>query len=157
MPDSTHSNSNGFVDLDNARVDEQRQVMKEIIEDGVCPFCTEHLKKYHPGPWVKIGQYWIVSKNRWPYDNTAHHLLLIYKEHVQSLSEVTPDAGKELITLAAELERELQIPGGGLIMRFGDTNYSAGSVNHLHAQLIMPDIGRAGFKPVRVKLGKDQA
>ena len=34
-----------FVDLDNAREDEQKQVMQEIIEADHCPFCEEKILK----------------------------------------------------------------------------------------------------------------
>jgi len=155
MTNSTSSPTQ-FVDLDNARVEEQRQVMAEIIKAGHCPFCAENLEKYHHQPWMKEGKYWLVTTNSWPYENTQHHLLLIYKPHAVRLAELEPAAGQELFVFLAELEKGLALPGGGFSVRFGDTNYSAGSVNHLHAQLIVPDITRPGFKPVRVKLGKDQ-
>lgn len=146
-----------FVDMDNARVDEQRAVMQEIAEQGVCPFCIEHLETYHPQPWIKNGQYWLVTKNRWPYEHTRHQLLFIYKKHAERFADLEPAAGEELFQFVRDIEQELQIPGGGLSIRFGDTQYSAGSVNHLHAQLIVPDATAPDFKPVRVKLGKDPA
>ncbi|MDQ3008072.1 MAG: hypothetical protein M3Q81_00575 [bacterium] len=150
------SPTNPFLDLDNARVDEQRQVMQEIAVQGICPFCIENLEKNNPRPWLKEGEYWLVIPNRWPYENTQHQLLFILKKHAESLVEIEPAAGEELVQLLAELESEMKLPGGGFSMRFGDTNYSAGSVKHIHGQLIVPDITKVGFQPVRVKLGKDQ-
>ena len=143
-----------FVDLDNAREDEQRQVMQQIIDDQSCPFCLENLRKYHKQQILKEGQYWLLTPNQWPYEFTQHHFLAILKEHAEKLSEVPPEAGTELFEMIAWLEKEYQIPGGGVAMRFGDTNYSAGTVNHLHVQFIVPNITQPGFKPVRVKLGK---
>ena len=148
-------NKNGFVDLDNARTKQQKQVMKDIAGAKHCPFCRENLVKYHKQPILKEGKFWIVTTNQWPYEHTKHHFLLIYKSHAVSLSELSPLAGQELFELLAEIEQAYQIKGGGLAMRFGDTDYSAGTVNHLHVQLIDPDITAADFQPVRVKIGKN--
>lgn len=148
--------SKQFVDLDNARLAEQKQVMRNIEDAAHCPFCAENLAKYHKRPILKEGKYWLVTENQWPYQHTKHHFLLIYKKHVENITELTPPAGAELIELAQWLIKKYQIPGGGLVMRFGDTNYSAGTVNHLHAQLLQPDIHAPGYAsaPVRVKIGK---
>ena len=143
-----------FVDIDNSREEEQKQVMENIISAGHCPFCEENIRKYHKQPILKEGRYWIVTDNQWPYKNTKVHLLIIYKEHATDLSGLDPESGKELLEFVTWAEKEYQIPGGGWAMRFGDTNYSAGTVNHIHVQFIQPDISLSEFKPVRIKLGK---
>jgi ATP adenylyltransferase len=143
-----------FVDLDNAREEEQKQIMQEIIDADHCPFCSENLKKYHKQAILKEGKYWILTKNQWPYKHTKHHLLAIYKEHATNLSELDSKSGNELFELLKWAEKEYKIPGGGWAMRFGDTDYSAGTVNHLHVQFIQPDIKSPEFKPVRIKIGK---
>lgn len=149
-PDTTRD----FVDLDNARLDEQRQVMEEIIAEGKCPFCLENLKKHHEQPILKQGKYWVLTDNRWPYEHTKHHILAISTQHVETLAELDPAAGAELLQLFAEVSTENQIPGGAIAIRFGDTDYSAGSVNHLHAHFIQPDIDANDYQPVRFKIGK---
>jgi len=145
-----------FVDIDNARLDDQRVVMQEIIDADHCPFCLENLEKYHKEPFLKEGKYWVVTKNQWPYEHTKLHLLFISKKHVTTLTELEQAAGTELIELAQWAVKEFEIPGGGLVMRFGDTEYSAGTVAHLHAQLLYPDIEAPDYdeKPVKVKIGK---
>jgi hypothetical protein len=40
-----------------------------------------------------------------------------------------------------------------MAMRFGETKYSAGTVKHLHAQFIVPDVDQPDFEPVRIKIG----
>ena len=70
------------------------------------------------------------------------------------MSKLDPNAGKELLEFVAWAEEKYKIPGGGWSMRFGDTNYSAGTVNHIHVQFIQPDLDDPEFKPVRIKLGK---
>lgn len=145
-----------FVDLDNARFDDQRAMMEEIIAADHCPFCLENLQKYHQEPILKEGKYWLLTTNKWPYTNTKYHFLLIHKTHIEHLLELTPEAGAELIEIAQWTAKEYDIPGGGLAMRFGDTEYSAGTVAHLHVQLLQPDIDTPGYDeaPVRIKIGK---
>ena len=150
----TSDSKRAFVDLDNARVDEQRQVMEQIIAEGKCPFCLENLQRHHPQPIIKQGKYWFLTDNRWPYENTKHHVLAISTKHVERLAELDPEAGAELFQLLGELAEKYQVPGGGIAIRFGDTDYSAGSVNHLHAHFIEPDIKADNYQPVRFKIGK---
>lgn len=153
---SSDVRKNEYVDLENARVDEQKQVMKEIINAAHCPFCWENLRQYHQEPILKEGKYWILTKNQWPYEHTKLHLMAIYKEHIENLTQLDPESGKELLEIMAWAQREYHIPGGGMAMRFGDTDYSAGTVAHLHAQLLWPDIMAADYDnaPVKVKIGK---
>jgi diadenosine tetraphosphate (Ap4A) HIT family hydrolase len=143
-----------FVDIDNSRMPEQVSVMEQIIEDGGCPFCMENFQKYHEQEVMKEGQFWLITPNRWPYENTKLHLLAVLKIHAENLQELPAGAGEELIALFKWVEQNYELPGGGWAMRFGDTNYSAGTIKHLHAQFIVPDITKDGFKPVRFKIGK---
>lgn len=144
------------VDLDNSRVEEQRQVMRKIVATGKCPFCLVNFVEHQTEETLFDGKYWLLTYNRWPYKNTKVHLLAIYKEHAEHLTEVDPEAGRELIEVFQWASQHFDVPGGGFVMRFGDTNFSAGSVHHLHAQFIQPDIDAEGYEPVRVKLGKSR-
>ncbi len=152
-----HTNKTAnFVDIENARYDDQREEMQKIIDAGHCPFCMENFHLYHKQPTLKEGQYWLITSNQWPYDHTELHLLAILKYHAETISELKPEAGAELFQLFGEIEKEKNIPGGGIAFRFGDTNYSAGSVKHLHAQLIIPAINEPDFEPTRFKIGKSK-
>ncbi|HOA11993.1 HIT family protein [Candidatus Woesebacteria bacterium] len=151
----TKKAKNQFINLANARETEQKSVMKDIADAKHCPFCRENLCKYHQQPILKEGQFWLVTTNQWPYRHTKHHFLLIYKVHAVSLSDLSPAAGQELFELIAEIEQSYAIKGGGLAMRFGDTDYSAGTISHLHVQLIEPDIESPNFVPVRIKIGRN--
>ncbi len=148
---------NQFINLANAREEEQKSVMNNIAEAKHCPFCRENLAKYHQQAILKEGKFWIVTTNQWPYKNTKHHFLLIYKVHAVNLSDLSPAAGQELFELVAEMEKTYAIKGGGLAMRFGDTDYSAGTISHIHIQLIEPDFTNPDFVPVRIKIGADKA
>ena len=147
---------NQFINVANSREKEQKERMEDIIEAGHCPFCRENLCKYHQEPILKEGKFWIVTTNQWPYKHSKHHFLLIYKVHAVNLSDLSPAAGQELFELLAEIEESYQLKGGGFAMRFGDTDYSAGTINHLHIQLIEPDLTAPDFAPVRIKIGKNK-
>lgn len=143
------------VDISNARYDEQKAVMQKIIDAGHCPFCDSNLALYHTKPIEKEGTHWILTQNQWPYYNSKIHLLAILKTHKEHLYELTPEEGAELIQLFGWAEQQYSMPGGGCALRFGDTKYSAGTVRHLHAQLLVPDIEAPDFaqKPVKIKIG----
>jgi ATP adenylyltransferase len=125
------------VNLDHARTDTQRAVMEQIIKDGVCPFCREHLEHYHSKPILFETTHWIATTNFVPYGGTRHHFLLIAQTHVEQLSSISPAAQTDLFAVIARLHTEYDIPGSTLLIRSGNTEYTGGSVTHLHAQLIV--------------------
>jgi diadenosine tetraphosphate (Ap4A) HIT family hydrolase len=137
---------NRFINLSTVRRDDQREVMKEIAEQGHCPFCVENLAKYHKNPILKEGKYWLLTENQWPYEKIKHQLLAIYKTHVEQLPDVDPAAGAELFELFSEEAKKRKFEGGGVAIRFGsspDGNYGS-SVLHIHAHLIEPDLKALG-------------
>ena len=150
MPDST------FVNLENARHDEQRAVMEVIAAAGVCPFCPDQLKKFHSKPVLRETKHWMLTENQWPYENTRIHLLAIYKTHAEKLKDLNPNAGRELLDLMSWAEKKYRVKGGGFGVRFGDPKYNGGTVKHLHAQFIVADTTDPSdphYKPVRLRLG----
>lgn len=145
--------SERYINPKNARVESQQKVMEQIARDGVCPFCKEHLGKYHEKPITHTGKWWVVTENMFPYKDTRVHLLFIHKEHITTISEVTPSAMKELFHFINAVVMEYDIQGGTFLWRFGDTKYNGSSVHHLHAQLVVGDIDDPNHTPVRVKIG----
>lgn len=146
-------NKNDFININNSREKDQIEVMQKIADQAHCPFCEENLRLYHKKPILKETEHWLVTENQWPYKHTKYHFLLIYRKHITKLEELETAAGSELFDLVKELEKEYQFEGGGFSMRFGDTDFSAGTVNHLHVQLVVPDAMAKDFEPVKIKLG----
>jgi len=136
---STMENKKVFVDIDNARTDEQRQAMLRIIERGVDPFSMEDILKEHKKPILKEGKYWFVTENQYKYKNAKKQFLLISNLYAETLSDLTGEAFKELLTLAKEICKEYDIKGGALCARFGDTKISGATVKRLHFQIIESD------------------
>lgn len=142
------------LNMNHARTPEQIALMQKIIDDGVCPFCAEHFRKYHPKPVLKETDHWFFTENMSPYTGTKYHFILVYKPaHVTKPSEIVPEAMLDLFSLVNWAIDEYKIPGGSFFMRFGDTRYTGSSVEHLHAHLLQGDKDTPGHEPVRVKLG----
>jgi len=145
----------GFLDFNHARTPEQIELMRKISEDGVCPFCPEYFTKYHPQPILKEGKWWYVSENMSPYEGTKLHLIFVYKKHATFSSEIDPEAAKELFALIGWAEKEFAIVGGSFFVRFGKTEYTGGSVDHFHVQLLVGNAKGtdAEYEGLKVKLG----
>jgi diadenosine tetraphosphate (Ap4A) HIT family hydrolase len=148
---------NRFINLNAVRREDQRAVMEEIKTQGHCPFCRENLDKYHKNPILKEGEYWLLTENQWPYEKIKHQLLAIHKTHIEHLSELSPEAGAELIAMFAEESKKRNMSGGGVAIRFGSSphgNYGS-SVLHIHAHLIEPDLEALGESEAwRFKFGE---
>jgi len=144
--------SNEFVNLENSRVEEQKRVMEQIVKDGVCPFCPEHLAKYHKKPILKEGVHWVLTPNQWPYSGAKHHYMLFSKKHLETLEDLTPEAGAEMIELFQGLAKEIGLTGGALAMRFGNEMKFGNSVKHLHVHLIEPDVENPEHEGLRFKI-----
>lgn len=138
------------MNLQNARNDLQIENMKKIAKEGFCPFCPEHLKKYHKPPIVKTGQYWIVTPNMYPYENIKYQFLYIPLEHLTNSKDLRPEMWTELQELIDWTLKEYDIAGGTFLMRSGDMEKTGGTVLHLHAQFI---VGSDPQKPVITRVG----
>lgn len=140
---------------DNARTNEQKELMAKIESDGVCPFCKEHFTKYHPKPILKETDHWFVTENMSPYEGTSLHLIFVYKpSHINTPKEISPEAAADLFGLLSWATETYTIQGGSFFMRFGNMHWNGSSVEHLHAQLI---VGKEKTddraEALRVKLG----
>jgi diadenosine tetraphosphate (Ap4A) HIT family hydrolase len=138
---------------DEARTLEQKELMAKIEADGVCPFCEEHFRTYHPKPILKETDFWFFTENMSPYDGTTHHYIFVYKQtHIRFPSELSAEARVELFDLIDWAINKYDIPGGSFFMRFGDGTYNGSSVEHLHGHLISGIQKSETSEGVRVKL-----
>ncbi len=142
-----------FVDLNHARNDEQKKLMEQIKEDGVCPFCPDHLRTYHPRPIIEETDHWFVTTNMNPYEGTSLHLLFILKRHITKPSEMIAEETVDLFKLIGEIEKKEILPAGAILLRFGDTAYTGGSVDHFHAHLLSYPAKHGEGESVKVKVG----
>jgi len=142
-----------FVVLEHARSEQQSRVMEGIQDRGECPFCMENLAKTHTNPILAEGAHWLVTRNRWPYEHTREHILIISRRHASRLGDLRGNGvGDELILLMQNLEAELGIESGAAFLRFGKPAYNGGSVDHLHFHVIVPDMD-GDWEKIKVKMG----
>ncbi len=145
------------LDLDNARHEDQKAKMTEYIKNGVSPFLPDQIEKDGHQKILKQGEYWYITTNRWPYSHTKFHYLIISNQYWTSLDQITPAASAELIPLVQWLAHHLHVTGGALCLRFGNTNYSGGTIDHLHWQFVVPDITAQDYERVSFAIGKKRA
>ena len=135
--------SKSGLDLKNARKKEQIKVMKQIITDGICPFCHDFVDRqkpaYHSKPVLAETNFWIATRNAWPYKNTREHLIFVIKRHILMPEEMTKKEIIDLWNIIEKVKKMLKITHSTLLMRSDSTNKTGATVQHLHAQLIVAD------------------
>ncbi|MBX4198141.1 hypothetical protein KW782_02280 [Candidatus Parcubacteria bacterium] len=122
--------------------------MTQTVGEGTCMFCNIN-RKINP---VDLGENDTcrIFENAWPYPGHAWHLVLATKLHWTELSHVTNQGAIELMQLAVQMVKQYEIPGGAHVLRFGDHDYNAGTLRHLHFQTQGPNLLQHAF----VTLGK---
>lgn len=130
------------------------KVIRTIADEARCPFCPDNFR-YHKQPILKRRNGWFLTPSTWPYKNTKHHLLIIGVKHRERLEELTAADWRAITGLAKFAVKKFKIPGGGLIMRFGETAYTGATVCHLHAHLVVPKLknGARVAKTVEFPIG----
>lgn len=141
------------LDLKNARKKEQIEVMKKIIADGICPFCHDFIDKtkppYHPNPIIMETDFWIATRNAWPYNHTKEHLVLVIKRHILTQEEMKDEEILDLWNIVKRIKQKLEIKHSTFLMRSDSTGMTGATVQHLHAQLVVA----AGEEPVITRIG----
>lgn len=136
--------------LGNHRSDQQLARMRALEAAGICLFCPETVAaradRLHETPQ------WTVLPNDFPYRGTKLHLLLVPREHVTDLVDLSPAAQADLWPTLAWAREHYHLTYYGLGARNGDPRYTGGTVAHLHLHLIVGDVDDPGHQPVRLKL-----
>jgi ATP adenylyltransferase len=110
--------------------------MEELEAAGVCVFCPEHVAEHHHESIEHTGDHWYVTKNRYPYEGTAAHYLIVSRRHVISFDELPDEAGAELWSIKRALKARLEPAALATVERSGNMLYNGGSVAHLHIHLV---------------------
>jgi len=132
---------------------EYENVISSIEEKGKCPFCPDNFK-YHKEPILKKEGAWFITKNSWPYKNAEFHFLIIGERHMENFDELGDDDFKSVKNLVNWANKEFNIKGGALTIRFGDTDHTGATVCHLHFHLISPELDEnKKSKPVSFPIG----
>lgn len=135
------------VDPHHAKNKEYRKVIKTIAEKGKCPFCKDNFL-YHKGKVIKRNDDWFLIENGWPYENAERHFLIISNLHKESLQEVSAQEWESLKSMIDWTEKEYDIKGAALAVRFGNTKYTGATVCHIHFHLIAPHQSKVVIFPI---------
>ena len=138
--------------LHTSRIAKQTGQMADLAERGVCAFCPEHIATEQREPIELQTEHWTVKKNDYPYEQTKLHLLLIPKEHVKTLSELSQPALHDLTDTIVKIEKQWQLTHYAVGLRSGDMHRTGGSVEHLHAHVVVGDVEAENHAPVRFKM-----
>jgi diadenosine tetraphosphate (Ap4A) HIT family hydrolase len=141
------------LDLKNARKKEQMEVMKKIIADGICPFCHDFIDKkkptYHPNPVLVETDFWVATRNAWPYKHTREHLIFVIKRHILNPEEMENEEILDLWNIVKKIKQKLNINHSTFLMRSDSTGMTGATVQHLHAQLVVA----GSEEPVITRIG----
>jgi diadenosine tetraphosphate (Ap4A) HIT family hydrolase len=147
------SSSSDFVQPDpTSSRTHYNNVLQKIQGDGVCPFCPTQLAQYHKNPILHTGNYWLLTTNMYAYKGTAHHFLIIHKEHIVHMRDLSAEAWAELHEIIQSVVKNQDIAGGTFMLRFGNPLSTGASVSHLHAHIIVSD-AVAGREPILTRVG----
>lgn len=144
------------VDTKNATVarrGDYSDTLKKIVAGGFCPFCEEHVLKHHRHPILHRSKYWLVTKNAWPYEGSRFHFLFIARSHMEAIEDMSPSMWTELQKLYLKLVRKHTLGGATLLIRSGDTKITGGSVNHLHAHIVVGTSRNKNSKTIQALVG----
>lgn len=138
--------------VSQGRVAAQISRMHNLAARGICAFCPEYIAAETDSPVEIETAHWLVKKNDYPYERTKLHLLFIPKRHVNTLSDLPLPAQKELIPLIAKVAKQQGLDSYAVGIRSGDMRYNGGTVEHLHAHIVVGDPDNPDPEPVRFKM-----
>lgn len=145
--------SESGMNLNHARVEEQRAQMEEIARLGICPFCREHFESHHEASILFETPHWLVTENDYPYKGAVRHFLLVAIRHVTDAASLSFNEYRDLGLVLGWISSNYPHPGATFLMRFGDTNFTGATINHLHAHLIYGVSREEGTESIKQKVG----
>ncbi len=74
-----------------------------------------------------------------PEDHTAKHFLIVPRRHVTGIQQLRQDEMSSAITAYLTILTKYGIKSCGVLIRDGDATLSAGSIEHLHVHMMVPD------------------
>lgn len=110
-----------------------------LVEDtlaGRCPFCevdrkhnrvvfeSDHILCWHCTP---------------PEKNTRLHFLIVPKRHVKGILGLSVAEWNDVWTAYFHLQAKYSFTSAGILIRDGDATLSAGTQEHLHIHIMVPD------------------
>jgi len=136
--------------LFNVKDLKQYTLTVENLLQGRCPFCQidPSLNKI-----LFQNDSWFLWESAFPQSNQSCHLVIPHRNHIGHIRDLVLKDFLDFSDVLDWVDKNFDIPGGGMTLRFGDARLHAGSVpNHLHWNIQVPN----GNGRVQVTLCKDQ-
>ncbi|MFZ2500713.1 MAG: hypothetical protein WAW90_01865 [Minisyncoccia bacterium] len=124
-----------------------------IDPDTYCPFCLTEFARRRCKPLARKGS-WLLVKNEFPHKNVKQMLLIVPKRHITNLDELTEQDMVSIGKLLIVCHNQFGITGGGIMLRFGDPRLNVGTVEHFHANIIVPNCGKEYRAPFAKNLSE---
>ncbi len=151
LPEIAGLNRDQVLTLMNSRSYKQYCDGIEAYLKGKCIFCDPL------GPKNKVlfetdgGEHaWRVWENPFPLKRTSRHLIMAPVQHLTDPNLITRWDWIKQGEIWLYARDVLGIKGGACVGRFGSPEFNAGSILHLHTNIIVPD----GTGDVQITVGK---
>lgn len=125
----------------NARKQEQLDIMMDMENNDRDPLDPNYIEQ----EILFTTDYWYISKNRFPHQDTGEQYLIVAKDPVYDINNMSEEMWIELKSIWITLTEKYNIPGGALCFRFGNQELSGASLKRLHAHLVMPTDDKVRF------------
>jgi diadenosine tetraphosphate (Ap4A) HIT family hydrolase len=102
-----------------------------------CPFCPAELTRRERRPLEFLAD-WMLLENEFPRPDTERMLLVVPRSHLIDTGDLSERDAREMWLLVRIARKYHGFSGGGLVMRDGDPRDHAGTIEHLHLNLIKP-------------------
>jgi diadenosine tetraphosphate (Ap4A) HIT family hydrolase len=136
--------------LEGCRSYEQYFHMHQQFETGYCPFCTVDRALNKVLFEDQFAQCWAVPE-QFLRKELKYHLIITPKRHVRFEWGLDTDEWRSIRTMHVFLAGQFDLEGGITVTRFGDMRLNAGTVPHLHTNIMVPN----GTGEVRIPVFKD--
>jgi ATP adenylyltransferase len=112
--------------------------MAALEAAGTCLMCPDGIAD-HGFEIVLATPHWTVTPNEYPYPGTRLHLMVIPREHVSDLVDLSPAAQADFFAVLGQVRDRFGLTYYGLGVRCGDCRYTGATIRHLHAHILVGD------------------
>lgn len=110
-----------------------------MVEDalaGRCPFCTPDPER---NPIIVEGADCVAWACNPPEKHTAYHFLIVPRRHITGTNELAGGDIAEMFALKDRLQEQFGFKSAGVQIRDGNATLLAGTIEHLHMHIMVPD------------------
>ncbi|MDO8593859.1 MAG: hypothetical protein Q7R59_03110 [bacterium] len=102
-----------------------------------CPFCPTELERRGRTELYRADN-WMLLENEFPRADTEQMMLIVPVGHRTIDDYIRPEDWQNIGVLFDYCVERFGFEGGALLMRFGDPRDHAGTIDHLHLNVIQP-------------------